>query len=65
MEKMKMELMESHKREAALNQDIRSMAKLLKDTQTNLKLLNDKVGHLSVSAKKDCKKEESLRRGRD
>lgn len=40
--------MESHKRESILNQDIRSMAQLLKETQSNLRLLNDKVGHLSV-----------------
>lgn len=48
LEKAKTELLETQKRETTLNHDIRSMAKLLKDTQANLRLLNEKVGHLSV-----------------
>lgn len=45
---LKEHLKESQKRENVLAHDLRSLTELLKDTQHNLRLSNDKVQHLTV-----------------
>lgn len=45
---LKESLKESQKRENVLAHDLRSLTELLKDTQHNLRLSNEKVQHLTV-----------------
>lgn len=45
---LKEHLKESQKRENVLTHDLRSLTELLKDTQHNLRLSNEKVQHLTV-----------------
>lgn len=47
---LKEQLKVSQKREDVLNRDFRSLTELLKEAQHNLRLSNDKVQHLTVSA---------------